>query len=168
MGKCGVHTRWGRGTGRCLCGFLGLDLSSPSLFAKMQRLARYQGRVSPPSTKATNHFHAVFITALLLELLLVSGFCSANVCGCSCCKGERSLSIQTPHRDLGRSTFAPERPIELQTFPALQNLRLESVPLEHVEGKVISGCPGEWCWLLFCSQNIVSPAIAWSLSTQGS
>lgn len=31
-------------------------------------------------------------------------------------------------------TSAPERPVELQAFPALQELRLEGVPLEYFQG----------------------------------
>lgn len=44
------------------------------------------------------------------------------------------LRLNTAYRGLDLPAFAPERPLELQTFPALQDLRLENIPLEHIQG----------------------------------
>lgn len=38
------------------------------------------------------------------------------------------------HRGTALPASTPERAVELQTFPALQDLRLDGVPLEHVAG----------------------------------
>lgn len=47
------------------------------------------------------------------------------------------LFLFFPFRNLALRATAPERAVELQVFPALQDLRLEGVPLEHVQGSVL-------------------------------
>lgn len=134
----------GAGTGPCVCGFLSLGFR----FTFIRKCNDgYVVRGGFPDELLRRHIISVpfFPQPYCLKNCWCRVFCPAtyaDVCGCFCCKGECLLSMKTPDRDLGQSASAPERPIELQTFPALQDLRLEGVPLEHVQGKVISGCLG--------------------------